>query len=806
MKENSNNTNFLFWIEALVFIAFVFGIKIIELLFLFPLDHKISHIGISIFENMVSVGFQLMLVFAIFFLFRLFSHKLAVIVSSILLCVLSYFELCLCIYSSQTGIFMGNEIFVRPFWEMKDTVFSFVSWKEIVATVIYFALYMFLSLWIFRKSIPIGRILSSIFLLFLILFSFLFFYVKPSHSIKYSNKVWEFIYSCVMPKKISFKDMNTKKYSLKEIEDQMVEYRKIYPDRATDNRYLLERDNAIKNVLAPYFTESDAVPNIVVLVVESLGADLFGINKDGLCFTPFLDSLSKHSLLWTNCLATTPRSFGAVPAITGSVPHGLKGFQFGNIPSHNSLLSVLKVNGFQTGAFYAGNFSFDRIYDYLIAQNIDYMSPFCEEYRSVKAEERDGTYWGFNDDVLFQKSLAVVSKRDTIKPFVDLYVTITQHEDLNLLDKQLEKEYYRRAEQIVNAGSVATKNLLRSRIGKLAATLYTDESIKHLIQGYMSLNIGENTIFVITGDHSMNIDVENPLDSYHVPLIIWSPLLQRTQHFKSVVSHLDITPSLISLLENSYGMNKLKTVHWVSDGLDTSVGFNSQLHNYFLRYSREVADGVFGKKYFSVIDGEPKLYEICDSLNVRLIRDTAVTNSIIKQFRAITCIENYVYENDYVTSNPVYSPKKHTVYVTTEIDSISCISPSQRPSVVGRNFATIYETSINTTRKEIKVLLQSDMLYTGSVWQDQFATLVLNCHGENISIFNEDYISKYIQNESYEPNVWYPMKFTKTIRLDSPDSLDLILYLSTTHKDDVWNPEHGVYLKNIQLTILESDN
>ena len=98
------------------------------------------------------------------------------------------------------------------------------------------------------------------------------------------------------------------------------------------------------------------------------------------------------------------------------------------------------------------------------------------------------------------------------------------------------------------------------------------------------------------------------------------------------------------------------------------------------------------------------------------------------------------------------------------------------------------------------------MLYTGSVWQDQFATLVLNCHGENISIFNEDYISKYIQNESYEPNVWYPMKFTKTIRLDSPDSLDLILYLSTTHKDDVWNPEHGVYLKNIQLTILESDN
>ena len=103
-------------------------------------------------------------------------------------------------------------------------------------------------------------------------------------------------------------------------------------------------------------------------------------------------------------------------------------------------------------------------------------------------------------------------------------------------------------------------------------------------------------------------------------------------------------------------------------------------------------------------------------------------------------------------------------------------------------------------------MLQADMRYTGDVWQDQFVTLVLTCSGENMSIFNEDYISKYIQKRSYKPNEWNKIKFTKTISSNETMDFDLTLYLSTTHKDEVWNPEHGVYLKNIQLTILESEN
>ena len=98
------------------------------------------------------------------------------------------------------------------------------------------------------------------------------------------------------------------------------------------------------------------------------------------------------------------------------------------------------------------------------------------------------------------------------------------------------------------------------------------------------------------------------------------------------------------------------------------------------------------------------------------------------------------------------------------------------------------------------------MLYTGEVWQDQFISLVLTCKGEDLSIFNEDYISKYIQKSSYKPDEWNNILFTKTISLNGLTDFDYKLYLTSTHKDDVWNPEHGVYLKNIQLTIFESND
>ena len=198
-------------------------------------------------------------------------------------------------------------------------------------------------------------------------------------------------------------------------------------------RYLLFDENNLnltlsEDNLSQYFNDSDTKPNVVMIIVESLGNEWMGTNNSISPLMPFLDSLSKKSLYWKNCMSTTLRSFGAVPAITGSVPCGIRGYQFGNMPETNTLLGILKSNGYETNAFYSGEFYFDCVAEYLISQKIDYMSNFYAEYKNDN-DKTKGNYWGFHDEFLFDKSIEILN--DKKSPMFNLFITISTHDDID---------------------------------------------------------------------------------------------------------------------------------------------------------------------------------------------------------------------------------------------------------------------------------------------------------------------------------------------------------------------------------------
>ena len=109
----------------------------------------------------------------------------------------------------------------------------------------------------------------------------------------------------------------------------------------------------------------------------------------------------------------------------------------------------------------------------------------------------------------------------------------------------------------------------------------------------------------------------NPLDAYHVPLIIWSPLLEKTARFDVMVSHNDITPSMLTLLRDNFGLETPKTVSWVSDGLDTVSGFHSNVRNYFLHYSRELRDFVWNDYYYTMDDKQHPVSRIIEGVKLK---------------------------------------------------------------------------------------------------------------------------------------------------------------------------------------------
>ncbi len=782
-----------FSILTVCFVVTVFFFKLCETAIGF---NSVTSFSGFVYGNLIACGFIAAVVFVLYLLISLLSEKTALYFSATLLGIMLFTEVGLSVYHFMTGILMGKELVVRPLWEMLHTIKSAVSIWLITAVVILLVVYVVLSVKLARKTIK--NWLAYIVFVFMVVSIPLFFTISVSQDKVIVNKTMYCARACMKGQEM-FADMEFDLMKTEYNADVVEKFMEMFPERQVlDERYPLERNDNIENVLGPYFKKSDMKPNIVIIIVESLGADLFGENATGACYTPFLDSLAKHSLVWPNCMSTTPRSFGAVPAITASVPHGLKGFQFGNIPNHNSLISILSNNGYSTNAFYAGNFSFDRIYNYLVMQRIDYMSPFYEEYKNDESQKKDGTHWGYNDDVMFKKSLEIIENRDNSKPALDLFVTITQHEDLKLVDKKLEKMYYDMAESLHPSANW---------LGKMASTLYTDDALRHFVNDYIKYDNQGNTIFIITGDHSMNITDNNPLDAYHVPLIIWSPLLEQTARFEAMVSHNDITPSILALLHENFGIATPETVSWVSEGLDTVTGFHSNIKNYFLHYSRELEDFIWGDYYYNMKNKSHPLAHVTAGVNLEFVDDDEKTADMSEKFRTMVYVDNYAYSNDKIVKNPILTENSFEVFKMVRIDSVYCASGHEKPSVSTPKPVVIYDKKFNGDYKEIKLVLTADIKYTGNVWQNKFISMIVECTGNKMeTIYSSDYIAKFIMDRYPQKDTWQKLELTNVFVMNNSDKFEIKIYMLPTDSDKKWVADHTVLLKNISINLLKSDN
>ena len=790
-----------FIIIAICYICSIFSIRLIDILFMGGVSEISSFSGL-IYGNLTGACFIVFCVFIIYLIVYKFSNKSAPFTAALLLNIMTITEAGLMFYHKSTGILMGNELINRPLWETLFTIKTVLNIWIVIGALALIAFLIFISLRLSKKRL--NPITIYVTLLLIAASAPLFFLTKPIQDKYIVNKISYCIHSCFLDNENNNFNTNKIEYD----EDQIENYKQIYPERKVyDYKYPLERKDNTENVLGPFFEKSNKKPNIVVIIVESLDYNLFGQNEYGYTFTPFLDSLSKHSLLWTNCLSTTPRSFGAVPAITGSVPHGFMGFQFGDMPEYNSLFSVLKNNNYATNAFYAGEFSFDKVYDYLVTQKIDYLSPFYQEFTKKESKKFDHTYWGWHDKVMFDKSMEVIEQRDKTKSNLDLFITISQHDNkLKLNNKEETDSYYNKAEEIISTLPEEEQIKKNEIIGFLAATLYSDKSIEHFFKRYNDFYDDENTIFIITGDHSLNLNPYNPLDSFHVPLIIWSPMLKKAQHFKSAVSHNDIVPTINALLRDNFNMKTPNKIHWMGGELDTISEFHCDLKTTFLRYTRKVFDCIYGNYYYLDMDNLPRVYLVKDNLELEKINDKELVEKVGKDFETIVYIDNYAYLNDRVTKDPLYPQSKFNVIKEFVVDSAYCASLSVKPSVKKPVNTNILSTEFKNKCKEVKVVVTADVIYTGEVTQSRFISLCMDyaCN-KNSVISHSEYISKLLTVKDYKPNEWVKMEFIKTISVKDLKESNLDIYLKPTHTDGYWNPDHTITLKNINVSILGSN-
>jgi len=386
-----------------------------------------------------------------------------------------------------------------------------------------------------------------------------------------------------------------------------------------------------QDVLSSFFNLSPSRPNIVIILVEGLGRAFTNEGAYLGNFTPFLDSLSGKSLYWKNFLSEGGRTFAVLPSLMGSLPFSKNGFlELGDkMPPHASLYSLLKFNGYTTSFYYGGDAGFDNMSLFLKKNHVDELrdiQSFPGGY--VKLPAANGFTWGYNDKELFRHYLATRADEESKSPELNVILTVASHNPFLVNDQpEYVSKFERRMDEL--GFENPKKDNYRNYKLQYSSIMYTDDALKGFFQGYKKRKDFANTIFVITGDHRMpEIPMSSKIDRYHVPLIIYSPLLKRNAKFASVSTHFDIAPSLLSFLKASYKLKVPDQASWMGEGLDTARNFRN-VHQYpLIQTKTDIIDFIMGEYH---LNGS-SLYKMGPDLQEESVADQPIYKRLKNAF------------------------------------------------------------------------------------------------------------------------------------------------------------------------------
>lgn len=742
--------------------------------------------------NLVVASWVVLAVGALYLLVRLLSRRVAVVLAAVFYGLLLVAEVGLLFYVRHNGYLLGCELVARPLGE------TLVAIRGAVGVVLPVALplllaggFVALALWRSRRpsrAVWAVPVVVSVFVLLSLCF-------KPSHLVY--NQFGYYILNKTHYLVVDSYDYLRHPSSGEGYSERVPDYDASlvaallasHPEwgNPVDSAYPLERPFLPDTFLNPYFLPnpdgaSMPPPDIVLILVESLGHEFMGTGA-----MPFVDSLAATGLYWDGCLATTGRSYGAVPALTGSVG-GPKSFQFGNMPAHNSLFSLLKAEGYNTRAYYCGDFSFDCVYDYLAAQRIDCLSPLYENYLA-QSPKRKGFSWGYPDDSLFAYALRdLTAPSAPAAPRFSLITTLTMHDPLALPDADRCQAYNRRAEQLPLYKS--SPGLARF----FAACLFTDDALRRFFHGYSRNPRFNNTLFVITGDHACGYQEGDQLSFHRVPLIVWSPLLRQPARFDHTVTHNDVAPALYSLLTAKYGLPAQPTVHWLGDGLGPTP--KTLL---IVNYAQKISDIVYHNHYYESGDRfkEAAAYTFGPDRVLHPDNDPALLDTCRRQLALMRYLYAYTYLADRLTQHPLARHDYFLASIHRLPETVTCVSPAVAPSVVGMQEVDILPCLLmkNSAEKykSVRVTLEASYQADGIDDMHQYPVLQFSFSGDSRHHYGEDLYRLFVDDGRIKMTKEFPLSASR------PNTLSVTMH--SPFSDEFWKAGTSVTLSDIVITL-----
>jgi phosphoglycerol transferase MdoB-like AlkP superfamily enzyme len=274
--------------------------------------------------------------------------------------------------------------------------------------------------------------------------------------------------------------------------------------------------------------------NVVLVSVESLGAEFLGAYGDRRGLTPNLDRLAKESLWFSRVYATGNRTVRGLEALALSLPP-TPGQSIVRRPGNDRLFSlggVFEDKGYAAIFAYGGYGYFDN------------MNAFFEanDYRAVdrrdipKERIQFENIWGVADEHLYDQALEEIDREKAAhggRPVFVHVMTTSNHRPYTY-----------------PAGRID----IPSGTGREGAVKYTDYAIGYLFAQARKRPWFKDTVFVVTADHGASArgTARIPVEKYLIPLFVYAPAYIAPRRIDRLMSQIDIPPTLLGLLDFRY--------------------------------------------------------------------------------------------------------------------------------------------------------------------------------------------------------------------------------------------------------------
>jgi Sulfatase len=272
--------------------------------------------------------------------------------------------------------------------------------------------------------------------------------------------------------------------------------------------------------------------NVILVCMESQSADFMARFKNKKGITPNLDRLCDESLFFSRCYATGTRTVRGMEALTLSLPPtpGQAILYRPNSTGLETLGTQFASRGYDCAFLYGGDGGFDYMNRYFGGNGYRVVDKPTWKAGDISYE----TSWGACDEDLYRKSMAEADAAYAAgKPFHQFCMTTSNHRPFQF-----------------PSGKIP----LASDTGRNAACMYADYALGWFLAEVQKKPWFESTLIVMVADHCASSAGKNELDvrRFHIPAYVWNPQLVKPQEIKSVVSQIDIMPTVLGLLNWSY--------------------------------------------------------------------------------------------------------------------------------------------------------------------------------------------------------------------------------------------------------------